>query len=317
MPSPQAPPAQPKTVPHPFIPGLVVHSRDTDVMAEFRSSDVLPEDITMPRNVVTICSVVPWPITTQKYHQLRGMPTFAIFSASEPKVPSDFISKPDPLDAPGIKGYRLLRLRNTTSMIMDVNGDPHSRPGYVAKERYAIDPNDPSPIHGYAFDIINEWAGGRPSGEGGRLGVGIIVGQKPWAKDNIPTDPEVENLHKLQRNFFNSLIRKADIAYVSPDKRNPPAWFECRRALEYANLLYEEPLERHPWYTSLGEINALVKCPACAEKFNSSAFICKSCRTNLCEYFELRQIAPEPGRFPGVVQELEFRKHMAQKAIKG
>jgi hypothetical protein len=309
-----SPQAQPKTVPHPTIPGLVVNPRDLDVMAEFRDRDTLPEDITMPRNVVTICSVVPWPLVTQKYHQLRGMPVFAIPSAFDPKVPSDFPSKPDPLDQPGHRGFRLLRLRNTTSQIMDVNGDPQTKPGYIAKERYAIDPNDPTPTNGYAFDIINEWAGGRPRGEGGKLGVAIISGQKPWARDNVPTDAELSMLHRLQHNFFKHLIRRADTAYVSQDKRNPPAWFECRRALEYANQLYDEPIERHPWYIGLGEIVALTNCPACAMKFNSAAFICKECHTNLCEYFADRGIEFDPKKYPGVAQEMEFRKRKQSKA---
>ncbi len=294
-------------IPHPFIPGLFIRSSALTPQSMGLTSNqlqALPAYL-MPGTCITIASVVPWTLQSHQFPH-RGLPRYTIPAALDGKEP---------------KPFQLLRLQNTTTQILLVN---QSRDGHRFGNApiYALGTEDsPGDLNqGYAQDLIREWAGDHSAGiHNGKLGVGIIIGKRPWQPDNEPTPEEIAMLNKLQRGLYYGLIGAADQAWVSndPKLKARTGSQEYRRALEFAVRDYGEKLERHAWYIPLGSDgvgNAMATCPACAGSFNRNAFICASCRTNLADYFLQRNFQIDAQQFPGVAKEVKFlQKQMAAK----
>jgi hypothetical protein len=275
---------------HPSIPGLMVKA--TDVIPTGHN----PLPVALPTNCVTIASVVPWDLVSQPYHQLVGRPVFK-------------------LEAPKEKGgYSLCRCYNTISWLrMPSNGTQQPLVD-VPVPRLAVDPANPA--SGYANNLIEEFAGGRPGFENGRLGVGIIIGKKPWQADNEPTAEEVAQLHKIQRAFFLGLVNKADVAHNSGDEKlkRSVGWNESSTALRWANILYGEGVENHAWYQGRSGDAILVPCPVCRTFISSDAFKCSQCREDLAEYFMER--GGDVTKYAGVAKEIEYRRAKQAKGKK-
>ena len=291
-------------IPHPFIPGLQISARDLTPQSMGLTSgqmNAMPAHL-MPGTCVTLCSIVPWTLRSQRYPH-KGLPHYTIPAALQPDLASS---------AP-VKPFQLLRLQNTSTMILltSQSQDGHKfGPAPIFALGTSENPYDLN--QGYAQDLVREWAGDHAAGiTNARLGVGIIVGKRPWQLDNEPTTDEVAMLHRLQRNLYHGLIGAADRAFVSGDEQLKKRTMsqEYRRALEFAVRDYDEKFERHPWYIPLGSggvANSMAACPACGGAFNRNAFICATCKTNLAEYHFERDLKADPTVFPGVAKEIEF-----------
>lgn len=285
------------TIPHPFITGLRVSASSASPGGIHSQAP-----IHLPEATVTICSVYPRPLDSQVYYQLYGRPQFHMRPVEKGK-------------------YELLTLKHTFSVLNISTGNEPPQP--TPKPRYAVDPNNPESANGYAVNLIEEWAGGRPGTEDGRIGVGIIIGDKPWQDGNKPLSQEIDNLHRIQRKFFLHLISKADDAFLSNDDRRKRtvAWGECRAALEYASHLYDEDVAKHPWYVGRDSIAQSVKCPACFEAMNAAAIICRACHTDLATHFMDhgyhigKDWEKQAKLYPGASQEILFRLRKEQEAL--
>lgn len=297
----QTPAAAARKIPHPFLSGLTIDTESLAPSTMGTNNQFLPAHL-LPGTCVTICSVVPWSLTSQQYPH-RNLPRYHIEAAGrDPETGKDH-------------PYRLLHLYNTASRILLVS---ESRDGHVFGDApiYALGvQTDPGNLtQGYAVDLIREWAGDHPVGNHkGKLGVSIIIGERPWQPNNEPTTQELKKLRDLQRGHHYGLIQMADEAWISNDPKTKARTGsqEYRRALEFAVRDYGEKFERHPWYIQLGPDTgaaAMGSCPVCFNPFNTNAFICGSCRYNLAEYFTTRGIKFDPKEFPGVAKEIEFMK---------
>lgn len=292
-------------IPHPFIPGLTIN--DSVLRADSMGIDDpdLPAHL-LPGTCVTVCSVVPWSLTSHQFPHKR-LPRYNIEAAGMDPETNEEVP------------YRILRLHNTTTQILLVN---ESRDGHKFGPApiYALGTaNSPGDLmQGYANDLVREWAGDHPVGNHqGKLGVAIIIGEKPWQRDNKPTKAEFDRLKQLQRGHHYGLIELADNAWVSqdPQVKKRTGSQEYRRALEFAVRDFGEKFERHPWYIQLGPdgLGAMGTCPVCFNGFNANGFICGQCHYNLAEYFTTRQIDFNAREFPGVAKEVEFMKKIQSR----
>lgn len=296
-------------IPHPFIPGLTIQSSALRAESMGIADPDLPAYL-MPGTCVTLCSVVPWHLESRLYPH-KGLPRYSMEAAGP-----DENGKNHP--------YRIRRLFNTTTIILKGAEDGVGHifgPAPIYALGTEASPGDLN--QGYAQDLIREWAGDHPMGSAkGKLGVAIIVGKKPWHRDNEPTDEEVQQLRILQRGHHYGLIGMADAAWVSndPQMKKRTGSQEYRRALEFAVRDWGEKFERHPWYIQLGPdangLGAMGTCPACMGPFNTNAFICATCHMNLAEYFNIRGIKCEPREYPGVAKEIEFMRKIQESKAK-
>lgn len=218
-------------------------------------------------STIVICSIWPQKMDSQPFtHGGVGRKVYSIEAGS--------VVKP-----------AYLILQNTFDMIIQQQGQ--ERGNYPAQ----------IPAAAYGNDIIRYWTGDHPANKRGKMGIGIIKGQRNAQGLITATPDEIAQLEKLQSGYLDYLIERADQLWDTGKREM--IGNEHKRALK----LRGQDINQHPWYRS--RVQMYNDCPECFEPVKVEAIYCRHCSQSIVKHFTDRDEIPDPAKWPSITRELE------------